>query len=263
MKYIMVSNINWARVRGRRRYTIDYLRGGMEVNKLKENTETIFIQLHGGEIKNAWFGKVCNIEIGRDRKSNKIAIWFNPRIDGKMPNPKEYADYPIGWYVEGIPENSIITPPLFQILEETNNWRQFEQYTYYLLKLLGIHNIHTYREQKGEPDGVFKVKNLVVIYDCSLKRDLDNKSTQIKNYCDMLLHDRVSYREENGGRRKIPTYGCKKRVWIITRGIPREIEKVGEVLVKEVPIYSLIDLYMKRVIENYDEEKLELELLAI
>jgi len=45
----------------------------------------------------------------------------------------------------------------------------FEEYTYYLLRLVGINKIYRYENQRGSTDGFFVFKNLIVIYDTTLE----------------------------------------------------------------------------------------------
>ena len=62
---------------------------------------------------------------------------------------------------------SNLHPPFFQLLLSSGNWQQFEEYTHYLFKLLGIQSTYTYvqSEQAGRADGFFKYGNLAVLYE--------------------------------------------------------------------------------------------------
>ena len=63
--------------------------------------------------------------------------------------------------------DSDLVPAFFPILLSTKNWKDFETYTYYLLKLLGITIAYNFlnERQAGKADGFFKIGNLAVIYD--------------------------------------------------------------------------------------------------
>jgi hypothetical protein len=66
-------------------------------------------------------------------------------------------------------EASKLIPTFFDILPITSDWKEFEKYTYYLLRLLGIPVIHSFlaQDQSGRADGFIKIGNLAIIYDCT------------------------------------------------------------------------------------------------
>ena len=125
---------------------------------------------------------------------------FRVVLDSPIDNPAQYANLQKGWYIEHEEANaeseqltsqvSDLQPPFFNDLLHTENWSDFEDYTYYLLRLLGIHAVYKIdrRRQRGKADGFFKFKGLAVIYDCTLEQEQreENKSQQIYNYCKQL-----------------------------------------------------------------------------
>ncbi|MEM2463670.1 MAG: hypothetical protein QXY07_03190 [Candidatus Bathyarchaeia archaeon] len=256
LKYIMVTHWanHWDKLpNNETHFTRGMLKSGMTIDKVRENIRTIFIKKNEQTRKpeKAWEGSVYGFRVEKDR------IYFKVKIDREIPIPSEYIKYPEGWYAEGIEEEipieTINYPPFFYILNTTNDYNEFEKYTYSLLKLLGLHQIFRYEKQRGQPDGFFKFGNLAVIYDTTLKGDFQEaKETQIKNFAGMLKTGSFKYAD-----RTIDISHCNKQVWIITRGTPRTLEKINGITVKEVPINQLIKVYAERLREMMDDTELE------
>jgi hypothetical protein len=84
MRYIMVTSWegHWNNLSGNRTYyTERMLRNGMDISKLKENTETIFIKKHKIEktVECCWEGKVFGLR--RMEYKNKPACNYPEIID--------------------------------------------------------------------------------------------------------------------------------------------------------------------------------------
>ena len=134
-----------------------------------------------------------------------------------------------------------------------------------MLKLIGINNICKIdrKRQAGREDGFFVFRNLAVIYDCTLKTDLRDKEEQINNYCRLL--DDVLELSRKSSKSKGKPFNIrtkKKQVWIITRNKTQKIKDYPgdnneSILVKEISIYDLIEIYIKRIKENLFEDELE------
>ena len=272
MIYIMVTNWenHWGNLRDNSTYfTVGMLRGNMNESKLKDDTRTIFIKRNKEtrSIENTWIGKVAKISEGT-RRDGKKCIYFRVVIEDKIPFPNKYSNYSEGWYVDEeetekkISKESIFDPSFFTELKMTNDWRKFEEYTYYLIRCLGIHNSHRFcfKKQKGKADGFFKFRNFAVLYDCTLdSRYEESKKTQIENFCDQMKKGIIEY-----NRKKINISNCNKNVWIITRTKnTRLIKEIDEIDVKEVSIEKIIELYRKRIKEDIDENVFEKELRSI
>jgi hypothetical protein len=124
----------------------------------------------------------------------------------------------------------------------TTDWKEFERYSQWLIRLVWVHDIYRFQDQKGRADGFFKFKNLAVMYDCTLEKDfLMRKKDQIMNFCNQLKSGSI----EIGGDVKDISH-CWKQVWIITRGDRRVIKKVDEIVVREVPVTETIGFYLRR-----------------
>jgi hypothetical protein len=252
--YVMVTHWekHWDNI-NETHYPIKMIKFEHEKN-LIEKVPTLFIKLNRKtkEAEKAWIGYVYNI-----RKEHS-AIRFNVFVKREIPPSKilrRYLGLKEGWYLE------YLFPPFFASLE-SENWEEFENGVFWLLKLIGLHNLYRFerQEQRGRSDGFFVFKDLVVIYDCTLEKDFEkSKAQQIGNYVSQLKNDRISWRNN--------TYTIsnhmKKQVWIITRGAPRVIERIDGITVKEVPVQELIEIYVERLIEDVDEEELVRKLLHI
>lgn len=159
--------------------------------------------------------------------------------------------------------NSDLLPRFFDKIIKTNNWKEFEEYAYYLLKLLGIEKVYNFggERQAGKADGFFKIGNLAVIYDCTLDfQNIENsKSEQINNYCNKLKQGSI----ELSGRTTEEFYNHHKQVWIITRGTTRQIKLVNSIEVKEVAINNIMYVYQERLTSNMNNQLLEIKLRNI
>lgn len=272
MIYIMVTNWenHWDKLKNNSTYfTVSMLKGNMSENKLEDNTKTIFIKRNKETrlIENTWSGEVIEISEGT-RRDGKKCIHFRVIIKDTISCPDKYSNYFEGWYVdeeeieEKITKECIFDPSFFSELEITNEWEKFEEYTYYLIRCLGIHNSHRFgfKNQKGKADGFFKFGNFAVLYDCTLDSKYEeSKKTQIENFCDQMKKGIIEYNSK-----RININHCNKNVWIITKTRnTRLIKEIDEIDVKEIPIEKIIELYRKRIKEDIDENIFEKELRSI
>ena len=145
-------------------------------------------------------------------------------------------------------------------MQKITHWKEFEDLVYYLLKLLGIHDIIKFERQKRTSRRIFKFRNLAVVYDVTLEHNFEkSKSQQIENFCSSILkrgeirYERTSFRFSES----------RKEVWIITKNASRVIRKIDDITVKEVSIYDLIELYEHRIRQNLTEDEFETRLLSI
>ena len=262
MKYVMITN--WEELWDKKEpkttyYPKNMFRSGMSEKLLKPNTKTIFIKINRETKKpeRAWEGIVTDFSIEEEK------IEFKYRLEKELTSiPKEWEGKIEGWYVEVIPES--FSPPFFHELQETQEPNLFEDYVYFLLKLIGINDIYKYEKQAGHADGFFKIRNLAVLYDCTLKEDYPKeKEQQVNNFCNQLEEGKIKISEKF----TIPIRDCTKEVWIITKGESKIITRIGEITVKEVSINSLFQIYWWRLTEispeTYGEEQLEEKLRDI
>jgi len=265
MVYIMVTHFlnHWDKLsNGRARYSKTMLRGVMKKERPVENTKTLFIKVEEstGKLERVWLGKTRNFQ--EKLQGGKEVIGFEVEIEKEVyENLDKYSKYSEGWYQEDelVPTllaKNIFDPGFFDILKRTENWDDFERYSFCLLKLLGLHEIYKFppEHQAGKADGFFVFKNLAVLFDSTLKGDFEEtKDTQIDNYCSQLRGGilKHNFREFSVGQHA-------KQVWIITKGMNSRIIKVrSAVTVKEVGVGKLMEIYRRRLEENLNEEALE------
>jgi len=234
------------------------------LSQLKEGIPTTFVKVEkqSRRAQKAWAGYVTGFRETVEEGKNSIA--FMVHLSGPTVIPDKYKVFKPGWYLEPVGSvsriGSPLEPSLFKTLRETSDWDEFESDCYKLLKLLGIHEIHPIKKQRGTEDGFFKIGNLVVVYDASLDYDIEKaKKEQIRNYCRKLAGDFLEY-EEDGATNSISIQGCSKSAWVITRGTSRTITKVDSISVREIGVSDLMRIYEQRVEENFSEKKLADEL---
>lgn len=264
-QYIMVTgwNKHWDNIPDNRTYyTSTMLKGLRMGDVLHNNTPTVFVKISANnKLEKVWLGSVNEITEKEDK------IYFNVKIDRELfgNDIKKYKGKQPGWYIEkrattrnedGLTQTSMLQPLFFEVLRSTQDWEEFENYTFYLIRLLGIHTAYKFAKnrQAGKADGFFKFQNLAVIYDCTLDEKFEQKKKdQITNYCNQLKMGSLEIPE--GIFEEFHNY--QKQVWIITRGKSRVIKKVDSIAVKEVSIDKIINLYENRLQEMVSAENLE------
>ncbi|MCX7879885.1 MAG: hypothetical protein N2517_04410, partial [Ignavibacteria bacterium] len=209
------------------------------------------------KIEKVWEGEVLEISGKGDK------VYFKVHLEREIePNDdKYYSNYKkSGWYILEEPKErldplKLLEPLFFEELRETHDSKQFEEYGYYLLKLLGINQVYKYprENQAGLPDGVFKIGSLVVVFDFTLHSDyLSKKTQQIDNYINLITKSSIIVPDNI----EISTVNGKSEVWIITRSQNRLIKQQENIKAREVTIDFLIDVYHKRLKEIIGEEGL-------
>lgn len=124
----------------------------------------------------------------------------------------------------------------------------FEDYTNIILKML-VTEIYPIPQQNqaGMFDGLFKIKNLEVIYDCTLSSNYeDYKREQIHNYAAKLEQTSLTV----NGKEISLSKNSDKQIWIITKGSTKKIKEINDIRAKEVDIHSLINEIEKKFINN-------------
>jgi len=289
--YVMVTHWDkhWDNIPGNTTYypkTKRLIKFNLQSHQLVENAPTLFIKVKKVkektyEMEKAWFGYVRNF----DPVTNRDRISFNVQtvdpldlkealniIEGIDAIPQPKSKPKPGWYLVSQTKfqkpqikSSIIIPEefdsFFYNLIETKDHFEFENLVFQLLKLIGINNICKIdkKEQAGREDGFFVFGDLAVIYDCTLKTNF-NKEEQINNYCRRLDDEEKLSCKSKG--RPFNIKNKRKQVWIITRNKTQKIKDYScqndkIILVKEISIYDLIEIYIKRIKENFFEDELE------
>ena len=243
-------------------YPKNMIRFQVTADKLIDNTRTIFIKLDEKTRRpeNAWIGHVYGFKEQDDRIHFKVYIERNIPLENI---PRHLLLLKEGWYLElveeAIPSECALLPPFFHLLLQTRDPETFENLTFWLLKLLGIHTLYKFRKQPGRADGFFILRDLAVIYDCTLNPRFEEiKGQQIENYCAQLKNGRLTYE-----RTSFDISAFRKQVWIITKGVDRIIKRVDNITVREVSVQRLVEIYKSRIIKNINEEELVEELIRV
>jgi hypothetical protein len=263
--YILVTHFDnhWDKLKGNKsKYTNSYIKEAP--SRLVNNTESIFVRIDGANrIIGVWQGKVTNIIPGEIRTEFSVS----DLILLSKEDWRKYEGFSPGWYVEDKTEESLsvfddknLTPPFFEKIESLNS-KDFEQATHLMIRLLGIHRAYKFpsENQAGESDGFFRISNLCVIYDCTLreKKDFEQiKLKQIRNYCNRMHNAVLEIQSDIVEHLE----GNQKQVWIITRKGKSHIFKTDAmkdtVIVKEISIFDLKDIYLRRLKINMSENEL-------
>lgn len=227
-----------------------------DVKNQPQDNETIFVETNEAktQIIAVFKGKIdCITRSG-------YKIYFKVHILETIKDFKNMCldTKPYWKFLQEGNNNSEYKPPFFEKLLNTTDWQYFEHETFKLLKLLGINNVFKFSQQRGEADGFFKFENLAVLYDTTLETDFENKKrTQIDNFYSQLQNGNVVINEQN----TLQTfYECQKQVWIITQCNSRIISKYNNILIKEISIKDLIDLYITRLDSQFTTDILENQL---
>ena len=254
-QYVMVTNwdAHWDHLQkwnNSTLFTATFISHPLSMPPWPEQADTLFIKLNKDNLfEKSWIGKSKNFR--KDLYKGRDAIRFDVSDLRPVDCPPEYKDITIGWHANkfnedtSISEKSYLLPPFISDME-TCPWQTFELYCSFLLRLLGLHDLHAIspKANGGKPDGFFKFHILAVIYDASLHPDFtDKKGQQIENYISQLKKERIHL---DGYTYTITD--LQKQVWIITRG--REVRTLrieDHIKVKEIPYHRLVDLYLQRV----------------
>ncbi|TGU71525.1 hypothetical protein E4633_14525 [Geomonas terrae] len=259
----MVTNWenHWDNLRNNRtQYSLGMLKSGVDPSSLPESAETVFIKLKPVTkvVEKAWIGRSYNFHINRNK------IEFSVEIAHPITCPDQYARFSEGWFQvsDEVNTKSELLPGFMLNLGSTKDWRTFENDLYMLLKCIGINDAYKYEQtdQRGKADGYFSFGNLSVLYDCTLESKFEKlKNVQISNFCDQLKKDKIEVKS-----RKITIGQHKKAVWIITKcRSSHQLDQIDDVKIKEVSVYDLVDLYIRRITSELDSEGLEEALTKI
>ena len=253
--YIMVANWNnhWDKLRNDSSiFTTGYIKDNLADGSWPSEAVTLFIkQNKENQFEKSWIGKTTNFRSDITVNGNS-GIRFDVQELEEIECPTSCKEYEIGWHLNKIP----FLVPYFFFQIEDSEWLQFEEYSFQLLRLLGIHEIRKFpqSDNRGKADGFFKLNVLSVLYDVTLEDNFeDSKATQIDNYISQLKGDKIRI-----GHQVYTIHDTTRQVWIITKGTHvRSIKREDHIKVKEVPYSKLIEIYTKRLTNDIGLEELE------
>lgn len=148
---------------------------------------------------------------------------------------------------------------------------EFEKLTFLLLRLLGIHSLYQYdsKQQAGRADGFFICDRLAVMYDCTLRRSFEEiKKDQIENYVNKMRQSSITIDVKTGEKTSLPQkhdiQSKTRQVWIITKGVTRDLYETEGLVVREIAIDDLASLLeIKLNANNFKESDLLKYLLEL
>jgi len=245
--------------------------------RLPLDLPTIFVKRKkDGSVEKIWKGTISDLE-KKPHKKDIFKWWFFVHIEKEIECPEKINLYNEGWYIEDlfdtktlisqkeIPKTNfedfqeLYHPPFINKLETTTDPGEFEDYSYYLLRLMGINEIYRFNRanQSGKADGFFKLGKTVIIYDCTLRHEfMSHKTQQIDNYTNLLNSNRIDF-----DARILNIANSDKIVWVIQRSTDSStIKHVDDVLVKSINIMDIIKLYRQRLEYEWNEKQLESKL---
>ena len=241
---------------------------------------TIFVKRKkNGTIEKTWKGTISGLE-KKPYKNDLFKWWFYAHIEKEIECSEKLNSYTEGWYIEDlfdandligqseIPKpdfenfQELYHPPFIHKLGTTRDSGEFEDYTYYLLRLMGVNEIYRFdrANQSGKADGFFKLGKTVIIHDCTLRHEfLSHKTQQIDNYTNLLNSNRIEI-----DNRTLNITNSEKIVWVIQRSTDSSLIKhVGDVIIKSINIKDIIRLYSQRLKYGWNEKQLESKLQEI
>lgn len=148
---------------------------------------------------------------------------------------------------------------------------EFEKFTFLLLRLLGIHSLYQYdpKQQAGRADGFFICDRLAVMYDCTLQPSFEEiKKDQIENYVNKMRQSSITIDVKTGEKTSLPQkhdiQSKARQVWIVTKGVTRDLYETEGLVVREVAIDDLASLLeIKLNANNFKESDLLKYLLEL
>lgn len=151
-------------------------------------------------------------------------------------------------FINPVQTTDIIEPGFFHAILQTKDPAEFEQYCFYLLRILGIHDIHRPQNLAGtDAHGFFKLNSLAVLYITTLVPVVvQDNPLVIEHYLNLLRKEKM--------RLATTSYTIKetqKQVWLLCNsGTESQFLRTDDgIKLKVVPVSVLITLYKKRMNE--------------
>ncbi len=204
------------------------------------------------------------------KKGDAVSFEIGIKDDGKTfaaNIQKANAPATVNANVTRSPSEQVKKLLVFSLERELANIKtglEFEKLTFMLLRLLGIHSLYQYdsKQQAGRADGFFICDRLAVMYDCTLQRSFEEKKKdQIENYVNKMRQSSITIDVKTGEKSSLPQkhdiQSKIRQVWIITKGVTRDLYEAEGLVVREIAIDDLASLLeIKLNANNFKESDL-------
>lgn len=138
-----------------------------------------------------------------------------------------------------------------QIKQVSHSPFLFEDYAAFLLKLMGVPDVHPVPRTNagGMFDGLFKLQGVEIIYDCTLHSEFEHfKKEQIDNYINKIKQSSITVNSRTVSLNASAT----KQIWVITNGSrSRILQCVDDIYVKEICMLDLLSILERRLNQSY------------
>lgn len=142
-----------------------------------------------------------------------------------------------------------ITEPAFFGMMQTKNPAEFEQYCFYLLRTLGIHDLHRPQNLAGtDAHGFFKFNSLSVVYITTLvPAVVQDNPLVIDHYLNLLKKEKMRFTTTSYTIKE-----TQKQVWLLsnTGSETQHLRTDDGIKLKLVPVSVLAELYNRRMNET-------------
>ncbi|ATL48930.1 hypothetical protein COR50_18130 [Chitinophaga caeni] len=152
----------------------------------KAAVRTLFIKREKQKVIGCSIGYSSKFTWGKNGSNFTLIHFFVTDLQ-PFPILNEYKNLKIGWHLNKMyPDfNDHLIPCFLAEMGETEDWRLFELYCHYLLKLIGVNSLHPFPtvRNKGKADGEFFLGDLYVLYDATVNNNFrEDKKEQIAKY---------------------------------------------------------------------------------
>jgi hypothetical protein len=173
-------------------------------------------------------------------------VTFTPEPVISAPEIVKYTVSQNGTLTEQATDET--TPAFFNALLHTNDPVLFEKYCFYLLRLLGVHDIHRPANHAGaDAHGFFKFRTLSVVYTTTLVPGVMQENKMITDhYLNLLKKEKINFSTTS-----YTLQDTQKQVWVLCRGGSEQLllRTEDDIKLKLVPVQHLITIYQQRLSE--------------
>ncbi len=144
---------------------------------------------------------------------------------------------------------NIIEPAFFEMMLRSKDPTEFEQHCFYLLRILGIHDLHRPQNLAGtDAHGFFKFNSLSVVYITTLvPAVVQDNPLVIDHYLNLLKKEKMRFATTSYTIKE-----TQKQVWLLTNRVTATLHLRTDdgIKLKLVPVSILAELYNRRMNET-------------